>query len=290
MHAGWSIQPRFKVFCDPGLIMASRRTPVIRETSQVALVRTVYEGLRDEIVGGKLMPGEALSRRQIASRYGTSYIPVIEAMARLESAGLIDVEARQVARVRKITVETIEQDYVLREAFETQAIRLTCATAIDDEIEELYRLAESVDQRVAAGETMRSRPSAKNGPGNAAGERTKTPSPRPPWPPPTKGGRQLGAGEGFDAGVMLHWRFHRRIAEISRSRALIRELERIELLRRLQANWYFTPEIPDEPRCHSLLVDFIKNQDPVGADAAMRRHVRRGLEKELMGYRMKIDS
>ncbi len=72
-------------------------------------------------------------------------------------------------------------------------------------------------------------------------------------------------------------------------RALVRELERIELLRRLQANWYYAAETPDVPRCHSLLVDAIKHRKPNAADAAMRLHVQRGLEKELRGYRTKMD-
>ena len=227
--------------------MAGKRSSPARDT---ALARAIFEGLRDEITGGKLMPGEALSRRGIASRYGTSSIPVIEALARLESVGLIEAEARQVARVRKITLETIQDDYVLREAYETQAIRLACQTATAGEIDELYRLAEAVDARVPAGGT-KAMPRDQEGP-------------------------------------RLHWQFHRRIAEISRCPALVRELERIELLRRLQANWYFTPEIPDPPRYHSLLVDAIKARDVTGADARMRVHVRSGLEKELLGYRMKM--
>jgi DNA-binding GntR family transcriptional regulator len=215
-----------------------------------ALARTVFEGLRDEIVAGELRPGESLSRRWIARRYGTSYIPVIEALARLESTGLIESEVRQAARVRKITLETIQEDYVLREAHETQAIRLACEAATEEEIEELYQLAQSVDAIVQSSPTQS--PEQKDGP-------------------------------------LLHWQFHRRIAELSRCRALVRELERIELLRRLQANWYLVPDLPDHPRHHSLLVDAIKARDPIAADAAMRAHVRRGLEKELAAYRMKID-
>ena len=226
--------------------MAGKKPASARDT---ALARTIFEGLRDEITGGSLRPGEALSRRGIASRYGTSSIPVIEALARLESAGLIEAEARQVARVRKITLETIQDDYVLREAYETQAIRLACEAATAGELEELRRLAEAVDARVPAG-------------GPTAASDTE--------------------------GPLLHWQFHRRIAEISRCRALVRELERIELLRRLQANWYFAPEIPDPPRCHSLLVDAIRARDPAEADALLRAHVRSGLEKELLGYRMKM--
>jgi len=215
-----------------------------------ALAHLIYEGLRDEITGGKLKPGEPLSRRGIARRYGTSSIPVIEALARLEGTGLIEAEARQAARVRKITIETIQDDYVLREAYETQAIRLACETATSGEIEALYRMAETLDACVRVGTAKKSMD--KKGP-------------------------------------LLHWQFHRQIARISRCRALVRELERIELLRRLQANWYFAPEIPDPPRHHSLLVDAIQERDPTKADAAMRTHVRSGLEKEFLAYRMNME-
>jgi DNA-binding GntR family transcriptional regulator len=219
-------------------------------STQAALAHTIFEGLRDEITSGKLKPGETLSRRGIAHRYGTSSIPVIEALARLESTGLIEAEARQAARVRKISLETIQDDYILREAFEAQGIRLACETATASEIEILYRMAEAVDARVMARATRDA--ADKNGP-------------------------------------MLHWQFHRQIARISRCRALASELERIELLRRLQANWYFAPESPDPPRHHSVLVDAINNRDPLQADAAMRAHVCNGREKELLAYRMKME-
>lgn len=229
--------------------MPERKPSSEGEPAQAALSDAIYEGLRDEITGGKLKPGEPLSRRGIARRYGTSSIPVIEALVRLEGAGLVEAEARQAARVRKISVETIQDDYVLREAYETQAIRLACEAATTAEIDELYAMAEAVDSYVSTGGTKRA--ADKKGP-------------------------------------LLHWRFHREIARISRCPALVRELERIELLRRLQANWYFAPDLPDPPRHHSQLVDAIQGRDPVPADAAMRAHVRKGLEKELLAYRMKM--
>ncbi|MBX3444770.1 MAG: GntR family transcriptional regulator [Planctomyces sp.] len=217
------------------------------DNSQAALAQTIYEGLRDEITSGKLRPGEPLSRRRVARRYGTSFIPVIEALVRLEGAGLVESEARQSARVRRITVETIREDYALREAYETQAIRLASEHATASEIRELYRLAEGVDACVSAGGTQN----------------------------PT------------DPGSLLHWQFHRQIARTSGCGALVRSLERIELLRRLQANWYFAPGLCDPPRYHSLLVDAIDRRRPDEADAVMRAHVRKGLEKELLAYRLR---
>lgn len=232
-----------------GLDMVERQHLPEGDPAQ-ALAHTIYEGLRDEITGGKLKPGEPLSRRGIARRYGTSSIPVIEALARLEGTGLVETEARQAARVRKISIETIQDDYVLREAYETQAIRLACEQATEHEVRELYLIAEKLDECVKSGGTRR---------------------------------------KSDAVGSLLHWQFHQQIARLSRCKALVRQLERIELLRRLQANWYFAPEFTDPPRWHSLLVDAIRDRDPVAADQAMRAHVRNGLEKELLAYQMSPD-
>jgi hypothetical protein len=65
-------------------------------------------------------------------------------------------------------------------------------------------------------------------------------------------------------------------------------LERIELLKRLQANWIYVPKLADPPRFHAQLVDTIRDRDPLAADAAMRAHVRKGLEKEIKAYELRI--
>jgi DNA-binding GntR family transcriptional regulator len=118
-----------------------------RTVDAVGLTQAIYHGLCEEITTGKLRPGETLSRRRIAERYGSSYTPVIEAIVRLEYTGLIEMEASQMARVRRVTLDAIHSDYVLREAVETQAIRLACESARDSDLDELYRLAEAVDTR-----------------------------------------------------------------------------------------------------------------------------------------------
>jgi DNA-binding GntR family transcriptional regulator len=213
------------------------------------LARQVYDGLCHEITTGNLKPGMVLSRRKIAASYGTSYVSVIEAMVRLENTGLIEVESAQMARVRKVTQEFIEHTYVLREALEVQAIYLACASATAGEIQDLYRLAETLDAHISAWDSSRGKTADTEGP-------------------------------------VLHWEFHRRIAELSRCPVLVQELERIELLRRLQANWVYVPDRQDPARWHSQLVDALQTHDPQAAVAAMRAHVRSGREKELQGYRM----
>jgi DNA-binding GntR family transcriptional regulator len=227
--------------------MAQGKPRMPKESNSNGLARAVFEGLCHEITTGKLKPGATLPRRQIARRYGSSYTPVIEAMVRLEGAGLVEAgSSRAAARVRRVTPESIRSGYVIREALETQAIRLACVTASAIEIEELQQLAEAIDARLPA--------------------------------------------QGGDAeGPLLDWEFHRRLAQISGEEALVRELERLELLRRLQANWICAPFTDTPLRFHhQLLVEAVKARDPHAADAAMRTHVRMGLERELIGYRMRL--
>ncbi len=224
-----------------------RRSRGRAAAGQNGLAHAIYEALRDEITLGQLKPGDSLSRRQIAGRFGCSYTTALEALLRLANSGLIESESAQVARVRRVTMESIRDVYVMIEACETQAIRLACESATDCEVDDLASQAEALDARIGRHD-----------------------------PTDTEG-------------VFLHWQFHKRIAQLSRYPILVRELERGELLLRFQTTWLVTATVAqDPPRWHSLLVDALKSRDPLAADAAMRVHVRRGLEKELLAYQKKV--
>jgi DNA-binding GntR family transcriptional regulator len=102
--------------------------------------------------------------------------------------------------------------------------------------------------------------------------------------------RRIDARDQRDRQVpLLHAQFHGRIAQISRVPALVRALERSQLLVRCHTHWHVTAtELPDPPRWHSVLVDAIAARDPLAADAAMRVHMRRGYEKDLLAYQMSL--
>lgn len=218
-----------------------------RKPGRTGLAQTIFEALRDEITSGRLEPGAPLSRRQVAERFGCSYTTAFEALLQLTNAGLLDAESAQTARIRQVTPEVIRNVYMLLEAIETQTIRLACQAAAEKDIEELYKLAEEVDARIAR--------------------------------------RASPHGDG----PLLHWQFHKRIAYLSGYPVLERELEKSELLARFQTTWLVTTARQlDPPRWHSLLVDALRTRDPLAADAAMRAHIQRGLEKELLAYQMSL--
>jgi DNA-binding GntR family transcriptional regulator len=109
----------------------------------------VYLQLRREIVDGQMPAGTRLVRRTLSKRLGVSPVPVTEALFRLEQDGLVKSEPMYGARVTPLTVESVRNETVLREALECQAARLFCVNATDEEKAELMKLAEAVDQIIS---------------------------------------------------------------------------------------------------------------------------------------------
>src|ERR1700731_1354905 len=77
-----------------------------------------YEQIRDEILRGSLAVGDILSRRRLAEKLNMSFVPITEALQRLESEGLVESRPRIGTRVRVPTKEDILDSYVIREALE----------------------------------------------------------------------------------------------------------------------------------------------------------------------------
>ena len=114
------------------------------------LSRRVYAVLRDDILAGRLKPGERLVRKSLAGRLGVSTIPVIEALYMLEIDGYVENRALAGCRVRSLTMQDIDDDLMLREALECQAARLCAENATPEELEKLMNKARKVDRFIRA--------------------------------------------------------------------------------------------------------------------------------------------
>src|SRR6202034_2500358 len=80
--------------------------------------------VRDRIIRGELAIGQVISRRKLATELGMSFLPVTEALIRLENEGLLESRPRAGTRVKVPTRQDVEGHYVMREALETQAAML----------------------------------------------------------------------------------------------------------------------------------------------------------------------
>jgi DNA-binding GntR family transcriptional regulator len=84
----------------------------------------IYRNLRDRIAYGDIQPGTRLARRPLAAAYGTSSMPVLEAIRRLERDGLVVSHPSWGTVVRTWSIGDIESVYVIRESVEAHAARL----------------------------------------------------------------------------------------------------------------------------------------------------------------------
>ena len=111
------------------------------------LADRVYYELRDNIGSHQIRPGERLQEVSLAAQLGVSRTPVREALARLESEGMIVVEGRGFV-VPELTDADIDEIYQLRFLLEPAAARIAVAEVSSPT--DLASMSSAVDDSVAA--------------------------------------------------------------------------------------------------------------------------------------------
>jgi DNA-binding GntR family transcriptional regulator len=110
-----------------------------------SLAAEAYAVVRQRILRGELVLGQAISRRRLAAELGMSFLPVSEALLRLEVEGLLESRPRAGTRVRIPSRDDVVGHFTVREALEAQAAMLFTRAATTAERRELRKLAARVD-------------------------------------------------------------------------------------------------------------------------------------------------
>jgi GntR family transcriptional regulator, rspAB operon transcriptional repressor len=206
-----------------------------------SLSQQAFNLIRDKILRGEFPPGAILSRRKLGEDFGMSFLPITEALGRLESDGLVESKPRAGTRVRIPSAQDVREHCILREALETQSARLFCEEAGREERLELKRMAKRLDERFSESET------------------------------------NTDADFLFELHTM-HVQFHTRIAQHTRCKALCDAIEKNQVL---IFNWFYDSTAKRSAAIpavfHSALAEILSGDDPEAADKAMRRHVRWGV-------------
>lgn len=116
-----------------------------RREEPPSLAAEAYNVVRDRIFRGELVLGQSISRRKLAAELGMSFLPVSEALLRLEVEGLLESRPRAGTRVRIPTREDVRGHFIVREALEGRAATLFTQAATVSERSELKKLAARVD-------------------------------------------------------------------------------------------------------------------------------------------------
>ena len=110
-----------------------------------SLAQQVYKTLLGRLLGGELVPGEMLNRREVAARLGVSVAPVLEAMLQLEMEGYLEGIPRKGTRVRPIRTDDVVGQLIVREALECAAARIYCGKKVTFASEYLAEAAKKLD-------------------------------------------------------------------------------------------------------------------------------------------------
>ncbi|MDE6909304.1 MAG: GntR family transcriptional regulator [Lachnospiraceae bacterium] len=128
---------------------------MIKDDEYLPLRDVVFKTLRQEILTGKLKPGERLMEIQLANKLGVSRTPIREAIRKLELDGLVIMIPRRGAEVAQITLKDLKDVMEVRCALDVLAIELACERMGRDERNKLYQACENFREAVKTKDTRK---------------------------------------------------------------------------------------------------------------------------------------
>src|ERR1700721_116446 len=105
-----------------------------------SLPEIIYHWLRERILMGQLMPGTEIRQELFARQFGTSRVPIREALSRLQAEGLITLRPRRGFAVTSLNHDEIIEIFELRMAVEEPAVRIATKARTGKDIGEVEGL------------------------------------------------------------------------------------------------------------------------------------------------------
>jgi DNA-binding GntR family transcriptional regulator len=125
--------------------------PKIAKRSKTMTTHALCDWIRDGIRGGRYVPGQRLVEADITAETGAVRSRVREAFQRLESEGLIAIEAFRGASVKRLTTDEVHQIYQARMVLEGLAAGAFTRHATPEERARLVELQAAMDQDTGKG-------------------------------------------------------------------------------------------------------------------------------------------
>ncbi len=118
-----------------------------RKRNKTSATQQIFETLQKEILSGRITAGELLSEEMLAERFGVSRTPVRRALGMLASDGLVNTLPKRGHQVRSVSLGEVREAFYLRELLELEAVSLAVQRMSDAEMEELFRVHNSIWRR-----------------------------------------------------------------------------------------------------------------------------------------------
>ncbi|MFE4582617.1 GntR family transcriptional regulator [Streptomyces chartreusis] len=117
-----------------------------------AIRERVLATLRQDIIAGRLLPGDRLVERELADRFGVSRVPVREAIRALVAEGFVHFETPRRTVVRRLSPADVKELFELREALEVYAAGLAASRATPEDLADLRELLRAAASATEAGD------------------------------------------------------------------------------------------------------------------------------------------
>lgn len=119
--------------------------PQLRSTP-VSTIDHVYSELKNALMAGEFAPGQPLPLEELAVAFGTSHMPVREALNRLSAAGVLESEPRKTTRVPVITADRLRSLLEVRLLNEKQAVMWAAERGARHDLKSIGDINSKLDQ------------------------------------------------------------------------------------------------------------------------------------------------
>lgn len=113
---------------------------------QTKISEQVYNYLRNEIVTGRLAPGERVNVDEMSDRLKVSRMPIKEAIERLAGEGLLEVQSRRGTFVSRLDPRDLAETFEVRCALEVLAGKLAVRHLTKADLEKLRELIAAMEK------------------------------------------------------------------------------------------------------------------------------------------------
>lgn len=135
-----------------GKVKSARTPDMLKLTKNPNLTEQAYRSVKRQLLNGSFSEGSKLTEESLSSALGISKSPVREALMRLESEGLITIESRRGAYVRKFSVKEVHDLYDVRALLEVHSVSIAIITP--DLLEQMEASIERTRSYLAAGDKL----------------------------------------------------------------------------------------------------------------------------------------
>lgn len=115
----------------------------------------LLDEIRQRILDGRYQGGSQLRQDALADEFGTSRIPVREALFQLEAEGFVRILPHRGATVSTLSAEDVAEAFDLRIVLEPQLLRFALPHLTAADLAEMDRVLEDYSQALKVGDTAR---------------------------------------------------------------------------------------------------------------------------------------